>query len=288
MTAIINPAPDANTPVSVPALLPHYLEFLANAKDGYPTGIPSWDKTLNGLQPGIHILGAKPNIGKTTLALQVCLHGARRGLPSVFLSYDEPRLRLAGKLVAMAAKTPQSALRRPEAASLLERAAEDHHEAISRVCLLDGSAEACHAVAGKTLRENIDVLGTNTGLLVIDYLQLMATRRNDMGDFRVAVSRTMNEIKDVASAYQIPVLVIAALNRDGYERADFTSLRESSDIEYTADTGTFLVEDSDAVTSGMRKALTMTVGKNRFGERGREIFLRFDGETGVIGEVDTF
>jgi len=90
MTAIINPAPDAKTPVSVPALLPYYLEFLANAKDGYPTGISSWDKTLNGLQPGIHILGAKPNIGKTTLALQVCLHGARRGLPSVFLSYDEP------------------------------------------------------------------------------------------------------------------------------------------------------------------------------------------------------
>jgi len=288
MTAIINPVLDANAAVSVPALLPSYLEFLANARDGYATGIPSWDKTLHGLQPGIHILGAKPNIGKTTLALQVCLYGARRGLPSVFLTYDEPRLRLAGKLVAMASKTPQGALRRPEAASLLEKSAEDHHDAISKICLIDGSAEPCHVTAAKTLRENIDVLGVNTGLLVIDYLQLMATRRNDMGDFRVAVSRTMSEIKDVASAYQIPILVIAALNRDGYERADFTSLRESSDIEYTADTGTFLVEDTGAAVSGMRKALNMTVVKNRFGERGREIQLRFDGEAGVIGEVDQF
>ena len=100
MTAIINPILDANAAVSVPALLPSYLEFLANARDGYATGIPSWDKTLHGLQPGIHILGAKPNIEKTILDLQVCLHGVRKGPPSVFLNYDEPRIRLTGKYMS--------------------------------------------------------------------------------------------------------------------------------------------------------------------------------------------
>ena len=47
---------------------------------GIATGIEELDKTLGGLQTGLHILAAQPGAGKTALALNIVRHCSRQRL----------------------------------------------------------------------------------------------------------------------------------------------------------------------------------------------------------------
>ena len=54
-----------------------------NKLRGVPTGFPELDQTLSGLQQSeLIILGARPSVGKTSLALDIARNAARRARPS--------------------------------------------------------------------------------------------------------------------------------------------------------------------------------------------------------------
>ena len=67
---------------------------------GIATGIEELDKTLGGLQTGLHILAAQPGAGKTALALNIVRHCSRQGYPVVYASFDEVPERLLIKIIA--------------------------------------------------------------------------------------------------------------------------------------------------------------------------------------------
>jgi replicative DNA helicase len=55
--------------------------------DGAPTGIAELDKVTSGLKPGdLFVIGARPSIGKTNLALNIAVSVARAELPVVIFS----------------------------------------------------------------------------------------------------------------------------------------------------------------------------------------------------------
>ena len=277
VTEHIHPQLDPQIPAAIPALLPQFLQLQRSARASVATGIKGWDAHTGGLFPGLHILGARPNVGKTTLALQICLLAAKSGLPSLFLSFDESPAQLTGKAAAMAAGIGQSRLRTEEGLQALEHAAEGLHEQLTPVRFLGGHAEVSGSSAAASLRNLMKVSGKQSGLIVVDFLQIWAARRSQ-GDFRKATSECVAELQDAVRAANVPVLAICALNRDGYDKPSMSALRESSDLEYLADTVTLMAEDEQRPVGGLRKALTLHLVKNRRGPAGKQINLLFDGE----------
>jgi replicative DNA helicase len=285
MTEHINPQLDPQIPAAIPALLPQFLRLQRGARATVPTGIKGWDSHTGGLFPGLHILGSKPNVGKTTLALQICLQAAKSGLPSLFLSFDESPTQLSGKAVAMASGIAQSRLRTDEGLAELEEAAARLHDQLAPVRFLGGHAEVSGMTAADGLLNLMKLSGKQSGLIVVDFLQTWAARRY-VGDFRKATSECVAELQDAVRTANVPVLAICALSREGYEKGkpSMSALRESSDLEYLADTVTLMAEDETRSVGGMRRALTLHLVKNRRGPVGCQVHLLFDGEVGKFHE----
>lgn len=257
---------------------------------GIPTGLPSLDKLLGGLQPGLHILGAEPNAGKTMLALNIARYTvANHGLPVVYASFDEIPELLALKVLAAHANLPASDIIAgrvdPERVA---QAIDEHRQALTALTFVNADAKLTPADLIAQLEEKLAFHRAPIGLLVLDYLQPMAAahaQQAKTGDFRLAIGQLALGIRDLANRARCPVLMISAQNRSGQGTDRMTSLRESSDLEYGADSVMLLTNDNTVATGSSGKAArTLTVAKNRFGRRDVTINLLFDGVTHTVIE----
>lgn len=288
-------APSSSTrPYPVPAilegiggvggLLPQLHEIRrrvqAGRLPGIATGLQHFDKLTGGLQKGLHLLAASPGAGKTTLALQFARRAARDGASVVYLAFDESGDRLALKLAAAAAGlVATDYLRGAANPDDITKALEAHREVLNRIRVYCGPAGLDPADTGKMVVEAMEMDGATEGLLVVDYLQSWAARLDKSSDFRIATTHMTGQLREVALTQQVPVLAIAAQNRAKQGEAAMGSLRESSDLEYSADSIHFLVaeDDDDAAQTKARRRVTLSCRKNRWGPT-FDVPLVFDAE----------
>lgn len=253
---------------------------------GIPTGIAPLDAALGGLQRGLHILAAEPGAGKTALALSIARHAATQyQLPVVYASFDELPERLALKVLAQAGRVSASEMGGGATdPAKLEALIEQHAQALRALSFLVGGLDLSPADLLDHLRDRIAAGSHDTGLLIVDYLQpwagALASQANV--DMRVAVGKAVMALRDIANVIDAAVLLVSAQNRSGQGSANMTSLRESSDLEYSADSIWFLTSDDATMVGGGKYARTLTISKNRFGPSGRTIGLVLDGSTQIM------
>jgi replicative DNA helicase len=255
---------------------------------GIPTGLPLLDKTLGGLQTGLHILGAEPGAGKTALALNIARHAAtQHQIPVVYVSFDEVPERLALKVLAartgMVMSEMAGGLVQP---AKVEAAMLEHATELQCLSFMQGDAHLGVPDLLAQLRQRLELHNQTEGLIVIDYLQPWAAAHASgfKGDFRLAVGELALAVRKLANESRCPVLLISAQSRQGQGSTNMTSLRESSDLEYGADS-IMLLTKADGMVGPGRHPLTLTLAKNRFGPAGVQISLVLDGRTQVISEA---
>ena len=236
---------------------------------GVPTGFPKLDRLLGGLQTGLHLLAAEPGAGKTTLALNLAAHAAGQGVPVLFVSFEETLQRLALKTVCLkaglVAKDFADGYAEP---ARLAQAVAEHRESLAGFHLLEGTS---HLTAADLKARALQVLGSwgaDRGLVVLDYLQRWASTRKESPEFRLRVNLVVSELRELALRLDSPVLAISSQNRAGQGTAAMTSLKESAELEYSADSLLFLTESKDAI-GGTVRGMELTLQKNRFGEKGK-------------------
>jgi hypothetical protein len=166
----------------------------------------------------------------------------------------------------------------------LEALIEQHAQALRALSFLVGGLDLSPADLLDHLRDRIAAGSHDTGLLIVDYLQpwagALASQANV--DMRVAVGKAVMALRDISNVIDAAVLLVSAQNRSGQGSANMTSLRESSDLEYSADSIWFLTSDDAAMVGGGKYARTLTISKNRFGPSGRTIGLVLDGSTQIM------
>lgn len=251
-------------------LLPTALDELQQAKTpGIPTGFLDLDDLLNGgLHPGgVTVIGARPGVGKSILALRIAAHVAAKGYGSLMVSLEMPRAELMNRFLASESAVELTSLN-------AHRLSADDWFRVSRTA--DRAREWPLAVVdaprigltGITSRAR-DRLHTPRGLSVVtvDYLQLVqpsdsrATREQQ-------VSGISRGLKLMAMELGVHVVVAAQLNRGavGVERRPVISdLRESGSIEQDADTVILLYDDPAETAAG---EMELIVAKNRHGRKG--------------------
>src|SRR5689334_23765321 len=152
---------------------------------GLPTGFTDLDAKTAGLQPTeLIILAARPAMGKTSFAMSLAQNAATAGgWPALVFSLEMSSTQLAERMLCSEARVDSSALRRGQlqrqdmtnltyAANTLSKAPIliDDTPALS---LRELRARARRFRSDKGLFENGPQGKRKTGLIVIDYLQLM-------------------------------------------------------------------------------------------------------------------
>ena len=251
---------------------------------GLPTGINKLDKLLGGLQQGVHLIAAEPGQGKTTLTLQIAENISKEGYPVLFVSFEESLMRLALKAICQTALIDMKPFSDGYSESLeLEKAAQKYGNRLQNLHFLEGNKRVTVAQIKAKALQIMAKTKTKKCLVVIDYIQKMAASNRDFADFRHIVASLVSDLRELAMRLESPIIVISSQNRSGQGKAQLTSLKESGDLEYSADTALFLVESIERKSIHPCRSVDLMIEKNRYGDKGK-ISLIFKPNIGIFLE----
>ncbi len=206
---------------------------------GVPTGFADLDTLTNGLHPGqMIIVAARPAIGKSTLALDICRSASiKHDLTSVIFSLEMSRTEITMRLLSAEAKVPLQNMRkgtmRDEDWTRVATAMSKVSEA--PMFIDDSPNMSLMEIRAKCrrLKQRHDLK-----LVVVDYLQLMSSGKR-VESRQQEVSEFSRALKLLAKELEVPVIAVAQLNRGPEQRTDkkpmMSDLRESGSLEQDAD-----------------------------------------------------
>lgn len=249
------------------------------ASPGISFGWVALDSILGPVDPGSFLLlGARPSMGKTALALNIASNVAEAFGPVLFLSLEMPRVQLCRRLLATQSGVPYDRLRPGRFLDDADAAAlKAAQVALSRLPILidDASAPPLDGVAAR-IRRAAERDGAR--LVVIDYLGLIAEPRGRTINSRENVVGTISRaLKAAAKDAQVPILALSQLNREsdrinrGADSADdvkppaLSDLRDSGSLEQDADAVLFLHRPAYYTKDRTDTEAQVIVAKNRNG-----------------------
>ena len=240
---------------------------------GISTGYTEFDKLTAGLQPGdLVVIAGRPSMGKTALALNIAENAAIGAkIPTAIYSMEMPAQQLAFRMISSLGRVDQTHLRTgkfpDEDWSRINNAVQLMSDA---PLFIDDSAALSpteiRARARRLQREH------GLGLIVIDYLQLMAVP-GSKENRATEISEISRSLKALAKELSVPVIALSQLNRSVEQRTDkrpiMSDLRESGAIEQDADMIVFIYRDEVYNQDTPRKGIAdIVIAKQRNGPIG--------------------
>ena len=209
-----------------------------------PTGYRDLDMILGGglIASGMHVLAARPGMGKTTFALNIADRVAKKVGPVLFVSLEMDKEQITAKRIARESGIPGNRLLKD--ANLSEEDNQKMADANDRLLMvpmhLNARPSATVAEIAAWARQIPELK-----LIVIDYLGKIARGKDQSrASLYESVTQISGDVKTLARTYKIPVLVLAQINRESEKRSDkrpnLADLRDTGAIEQDADTVTFL------------------------------------------------
>ena len=238
---------------------------------GLPTGFSMLDQYIGGLNKSdLILLGARPGMGKTAIALNMAMSAAKKsGKTVVIFQLEMSRAQLATRLLSTEGFIDSKKLRMGNLDDDDWQKMAEATETLNKLNILidENSGITVPEMKAKCRRVN------NLGLIVIDYLQLMHAPKHT--DNRVQeVAEISRSLKIMAKDLNVPVLCCCQLSRGPEGRTDkrpmLSDLRESGSIEQDADIVLFIYRDDYYNSEGENhNAAELIVAKNRHGETGK-------------------
>ena len=254
---------------------------------GIPTGLADLDRTLNGLNHGLYVLGGAPGVGKTSLALQWAMKAAEE-VPVVYVTYENSPPNLTLKAIGRLANiSPADVDRGVADLAKLQEGAADFGKIAHRLAFVEGNQRTTTAYIQGQARQAMARHGARRCLVIVDYLQRMAhASGSGYGTLRENVSALTLGLRELATRLDSPVLAISSLSRgvNNYSHPSLEALKESGDLEFTADVVLLLGAREDALGRGPRRMLDLEVAKNRFGEASHKVGLSFNPALGDFAQ----
>lgn len=245
------------------------------------TGIVKLDAVTGGMSKGeMWIIGARPSVGKSTLAFQIAQNVVLAGKTAVFFSAEMSRAMVAQRLFA------QAGLPTYKSRTGDDMTQEDWDNAMQGLLLaqklerlyVDTTSSSISDIRSRCrqtqAREGLD-------LVVVDYLQILqADGRRESRNLEVASISA--DMKRLAKDLGIPVVVLSQLSRAGAynDKPTLMHLRDSGSIEQDADVavlmyrleGEAFTEEYGPIESWLLESgntiVRMDVAKNRNGPLG--------------------
>jgi len=248
---------------------------------GTPTGFKDFDAKTAGLQDSdLIIVAGRPSMGKTTLAMNIAENAAIKHEKAVAIfSMEMSAQQLVRRMFSSLGQIDQNKLRTGNLDDLdwpkLTSAMNLLHKSHIFIDETPSLSPAELRARARRLKREHDI-----GLIVVDYLQLMAvpgTRENRATE----IAEISRSLKAIAKELHLPVIALSQLNRALEQRPNkrpvMADLRESGSIEQDADLIVFIYRDEvyneDTPDKGKAEII---IGKHRNGPTGT-VFLTFQG-----------
>lgn len=227
------------------------------------SGVLGLDETIGGFMPGeLVVLAARPNVGKTALAMQMACHVAAHGRGVLFVSLEMEDRELVGRILCGTSGVN----------SQLIRAGEYDDRDIGRLewagakisdyplTVWDPPRATTTQIRARAKRRAVSSSGLS--LLVVDYISLIQPTDHKRALFE-QIGQITGDLKAMAKELPVPVLALCQLNRqaDG-EEPRLSHLRYSGSVEQDADCVLFIHREPKDNTT------TLMIAKHRHAPTG--------------------
>lgn len=228
---------------------------------GVATGFTDLDAKTGGMQPSdLIILAARPSMGKTSLAINMCVNAAsnfqdesrqtgEKEKSVLFFSLEMSAEQLVNRILAISTGIDSSRLRtgninKHELEKLLYGPEKRGIEKLP--IIIDDSPSI--SIAGLKSRVVRLMRQHNIGIIMVDYLQLLkSSATKNMGNRVHEIGEISQGLKALAREMNVPVIALSQLSRAVESRDDkkpqLSDLRDSGNIEQDADVVMFLYRE---------------------------------------------
>lgn len=232
-------------------------------KTGISTGFPSIDEALSGgwRERRLYLLAGQTGSGKSALALEFARAAAEKGSPVLFVAYELEDLEVRARLISRETGIFYGRICTPDLLSTNDR------DRVRRAWRAFGDGPGSRIfISNPTPAERKPKPGSVTWiageasriadrfgrppLIIVDYLQPAAafTEDFDPSNVRVAVGKASLELRMLlARGVGAPVLALSSVPRSsylsartGYRLPEMGDLKESGEIEFNADSVSYL------------------------------------------------
>lgn len=258
---------------------------------GVRTGFQTLDELTGGLQHGhYYVVGARPGVGKTALALNIALAVAKAEKRVLFLTAEMSVKRLSQRLIGILGQVNKRDFFSTDAEKVNQAATST----ATGYRILKTLPATILDVSGWSVEQVADAVRLHhrrapLGLVVVDYLGLL---KCDTLPAQATQFDTITEVTKglcrAAKRNDVPLLALCQLSRGaGKDEPTLTDLRQSGQIEQDADMVLLLDRPEKRMPAGdardkVKGEARLIVAKNRDGEADKIIPMRF------IGEYQTF
>ncbi len=227
------------------------LEKLYNQKQhitGVPTGFADLDYKTAGLHNSdLILIAARPAMGKSAFVLNIASYAAvKANIPVVIFSLEMSKEQMVNRILASEAMVDSNKIRTGKIED------EDWNKIAEATGILSEAPIFIDDTPGISMTEirakcRKLKMEQNIGLVVIDYLQLIAGNSKRSGSREQEISEISRSLKILAKELNVPVIALSQLSRAPEQRPDhrpmLSDLRESGAIEQDADIVMFLYRD---------------------------------------------
>ena len=216
-----------------------------NILHGIKTPLKKLDITLNGWEPYLIILAARPSMGKTSFAIHSALIAALNNYSVYMFSLETKDIKISDKFILIQAginplKYTSGLLNKKEWDDI-----EFTAKKLSKLPIIidDNQYVTLDYIKAKS---RIYRQEGKCDLIIIDYLQLIRLgKRKRYQNRDEEVGEITRELQSLRKELNIPIILLCQLNRDvdkrsGIKRPQLSDLRESGNIEQDTDLVIFL------------------------------------------------
>lgn len=228
------------------------------------TGYKQLDEKINGLNPGMIILGGGSSAGKTTFALnlayQICQNGGR----AIYYSLEQTTFEITSKLLSRRSEMnrrcddniaithgERNTIKSYSAIEIRQGKANDdidellnklENDIADRLIIRPKPGTDVLSIKFSTIESELKAIKTdaeepkNNPVIFIDYLQSIEPDEGNADQQRAYLDRILKKLEAVAKSKGLTIFLISSFNRNSYYLPiSYESFKETGGIEYTAD-----------------------------------------------------
>lgn len=226
-------------------------------KTGLSTGIVDLDGLIGRLQPtDLLVLAGRPGMGKSALATNIARAVASEnydkngvvipGSAVAFYSLEMSSTQIASRLLGEGVEISSSLMRKGSLTDDQIKTIRERGPGIGKLPIIVDDTGAI-SIAQLAARARRLKRKRNIGLVIVDYLQLMAAGKGSGGNRVQDLTTITTGLKALAKELRVPVIALSQLsraveNRDN-KRPQLSDLRESGSIEQDADIVMFVYRE---------------------------------------------
>lgn len=224
------------------ASLDDYIEYLENGEIGAPGIVGPWPiynsiVGSGGLDVGIHLIGARPKQGKSTIGKEFCLHVSRTGIPTLYIDSEMDETDQTNRILSSEANV--------DITEIITKSYRNSEEKIKRIRQAAAEVKQLPFFHKKVSGRDFDYIlnytkrwlhrevgftngQANKHFIVYDYFKLTETNSlKDMQEYQ-AMGFQFAKLHDFCKIHNTSILSFVQLNRDGITK-DTTDVISQSD-----------------------------------------------------------